>query len=112
VGVDGRPHAVPIVHAIVGDLIVFAVDNKPKSGRPLRRVDNITANPRVAVLFDHRSEDWEELWWVRADGVASIHDVPPAAARRLHERYPEYERRTPDGPWVQIAVDRWTGWQA
>lgn len=102
----------PIVHATVGNLIVFAVDHKPKSGRPLRRIDNIAANPRVTVLFDHRSEDWEELWWVRADGYASVLDAPPIEARVLHERFPEYGRRPPEGPWVLIEVERWTGWHA
>jgi hypothetical protein len=26
----------------------------------------------VTMLADHYSEDWETLWWVRADGRATI----------------------------------------
>jgi len=26
----------------------------------------------VTLLVDHYHADWERLWWVRADGVASI----------------------------------------
>lgn len=109
---DGRPHVVPIVHAVVDDVIIFAVDHKPKSGQRLRRLTNIEINPRVAVLFDERSENWDELWWVRADGVASIHPQPPPTAASLAHRHPEYERQPPDGPWVQIHVERWSGWAA
>ena len=106
----GRPHLVPIVHAVVDDVIVFAVDHKPKSGRPLARLRNIGFEPRVAVLFDERSEDWSALWWVRADGVATIHAHPPPVAEALHERHPQYRRNPPPGPWVTIDVDRWSGW--
>lgn len=109
---DGRPHLVPIVHAVVGDVIVFAVDHKPKSGRRLARLRNIESEPRVAVLFDERSDDWAALWWVRADGVATIHDDPPPAADTLHERHPQYRRDRPPGPWVTVDVDRWSGWSA
>ena len=109
---DGRPHLVPIVHAVVGDVIVFAVDHKPKTGRRLARLRNIAHEPRVSVLFDERSEDWSALWWVRADGVASVHSHPPPAAELLAERHPQYRRDMPTGPWVTIAVTRWSGWAA
>lgn len=109
---DGRPHLVPITHAVVGDEIVFAVDHKPKRDRRLRRLDNIAADPRVTVLFDRREEDWSELWWVRADGRAVVHELAPPSAEILVERHPAYRRSPPAGPWVSIAVERWTGWSA
>ncbi|MEX2279274.1 MAG: TIGR03668 family PPOX class F420-dependent oxidoreductase [Acidimicrobiia bacterium] len=109
---DGRPHVVPIVHAVVEDVIIFAVDHKPKSGRPLRRLENIRLEPRVAVLFDERSEDWDRLWWVRADGTASIDAEPPPLAAALEARYPQYGANPPNGPWVRIFVERWSGWSA
>lgn len=102
----------PIVHVVVDDVILFAVDHKPKSGRRLQRLANIAFEPRVAVLFDERSEDWEALWWVRADGVASIHADPPPEAPALHLRHPQYRLRAPKGPWVRIEVERWTGWSS
>ncbi|MEX2655632.1 MAG: TIGR03668 family PPOX class F420-dependent oxidoreductase [Acidimicrobiia bacterium] len=109
---DGRPHVVPIVHAVVEDVIIFAVDHKPKSGRPLRRLENIRSEPRVAVLFDERSDDWDRLWWVRADGRASIDAEPPSEAAALEARYPQYRATPPTGPWVRIFVERWSGWSA
>jgi len=70
---DGRPHLVPIVFAVAGDVIVTAVDEvKPKRTRALARLANIAAEPRVSVLADHYDEDWTRLWWVRADGTATV----------------------------------------
>jgi PPOX class probable F420-dependent enzyme len=103
---------VPIVHAVVGDVIITAVDHKPKATRALRRLDNIAGDPRVSVLFDSRSDDWTALWWVRADGVATIHDSPPTEAPALHARHRQYSHRPPEGPWMRIEVHRWTGWAA
>ncbi len=111
-GADGTPHLVPIVHVVVDDVIVFAVDHKPKSGRRLRRLDNITAEPRVSVLFDFRSDDWNQLWWVRADGIASIHHTPPPEAAHLHRAHAQYASDPPAGPWVRIEVHGWSGWSA
>ena len=52
--------------------IVIGVDSKPKATRNLRRLRNIGQNPRVSLLADDYDEDWNQLWWARADGVASI----------------------------------------
>jgi PPOX class probable F420-dependent enzyme len=109
---DGRPHLVPIVHAVAADVIVFAVDHKPKSGRRLARLRHIELEPRVAVLFDERSDDWSVLWWVRADGIATIHAEPPRGASALVDRHPQYRQNPPVGPWVTIEVERWSGWSA
>src|SRR5437763_11695889 len=68
----GRPHLVPVTFAVRGDVVVTAVDHKPKSGRPLRRVRNAEANPAVSLLVDTYDEDWARLWWVRVDGRAEV----------------------------------------
>jgi len=111
---DGRPHLVPIVFAVAGDVVFTAVDAKPKSTTALRRLDNIAAHPEVALLVDHYSADWARLWWVRADGAARLADA--AAAQRgialLTERYPQYATQPPPGPVLEIQVTRWTGWAA
>lgn len=70
-GADGAPHVVPCTFALLGDAtIVSAVDHKPKRTAALRRLANVAANPRVAILADHYAEAWDALWWVRADGMA------------------------------------------
>jgi PPOX class probable F420-dependent enzyme len=103
---------VPIVFALVGDMIHTAVDGKPKRTRSLKRLANIAANPRVSVLADHYDEDWSTLWWVRADGVARILAESPAGLAALQDRYPQYRATPPPGPFLEITVDRWSAWPA
>jgi PPOX class probable F420-dependent enzyme len=112
VSADGQPHVVPIVFAVEGDTIYSAVDGKPKRSRALRRLANIAANPRVSVLADHYDEDWSQLWWLRADGTASVVDSSPDAIAALAAKYPQYTSISLDGPFLHIAVDHWTSWQA
>jgi PPOX class probable F420-dependent enzyme len=115
VGADARPHLVPIVFALDGDVVFSAVDAKPKRTRALKRIENIARNPRVALLADHYDDsDWGALWWVRADGVASVaaeHDARRGIAL-LAERYAQYRAAPPPGPVLAIAVERWSGWRA
>jgi PPOX class probable F420-dependent enzyme len=108
----GVPHLVPIVFAVTGDVIHSAVDAKPKSTRRLRRLANIAANPRVSVLADHYEDDWTRLWWVRADGVARVLDASPDGLAALVARYPQYRATPPPGPFLRIAVERWSAWSA
>ncbi|WP_420874178.1 TIGR03668 family PPOX class F420-dependent oxidoreductase [Nocardia gipuzkoensis] len=109
-----RPHVVPIVFVVAREVIYTSVDAKPKTTTALRRLDNIAANPAVAVLVDRYGDDWTQLWWARADGDARIAEPDEAAAaiRRLTERYPQYERQPPPGPVIAIDVARWSGWSA
>jgi PPOX class probable F420-dependent enzyme len=115
---DGTPHLVPVVFAVAEDAedtVYTAVDAKPKTTRRLRRLDNIRANPRVSLLVDHYEHDWTRLWWVRADGAATIHHDDQAAAdgyRLLRAKYPQYQSVPLDGPVIAVAVDRWVNWHA
>jgi PPOX class probable F420-dependent enzyme len=109
----GRPHLVVVTFAIEGDHIFTAVDAKPKRTRDLKRLRNIRAEPRVAVLADHYEDDWTHLWWVRADATAEIIEDPAAMARPislLRERYRQYREEPPEGPVIALTVERWTGW--
>ncbi len=109
---DGAPHLVPIVFAVVGDVIYSAVDDKPKRHRRLRRLANIAHEPRVSVLVDRYDDDWTALWWVRADGVASVLPSSPAAVEALAAKYPQYRAAPPAGPFLEIQVRRWSAWSA
>jgi len=115
VSASRRPHVVPVTFAVDGDVIYTAVDAKPKSTRDLLRLSNIRGDPRVSVLAEHYEDDWEALWWVRADGEAAvIGDLEAMAApiRLLADRYPQYRRDPPAGPVIAVRVTRWTGWSA
>lgn len=115
VGHGGQPHLVPVVFALVGDTVYTAVDGKPKRTRRLQRLVNLVQRPRCSLLVDHYEADWSRLWWVRADGAATVLFDPPAGHDglvALAERYPQYQRVSLDGPLVAVQVDRWTGWSA
>ncbi len=111
---EGRPHLVPIVFALDRDTIYFAVDLKPKRSTVLKRLRNIAADPHVSVLVDqYNDDDWTELWWARADGVARVVDNRRDAEQAmalLADRYPQYRDQPPPGPVVAIAVEHWSGW--
>jgi PPOX class probable F420-dependent enzyme len=113
---SGAPTLVPIVFALVGDVLYSAVDAKPKSTTALRRLDDIRATPAVCVLVDHYEADWTHLWWVRAEGRARIVAVDEAEGRSaldaLTVRYPIYRSEPPPGPVIAVDVDRWSGWAA
>ncbi len=111
----GAPHVVPVTFAVAGDTLYTAVDHKPKSTLWLQRLRNIAAEPRVALLVDRYWDDWDELWWVRADGTAAESSDPAvraAALALLAVKYPQYRDRPPAGPLVVVAVTRWSGWSA
>jgi PPOX class probable F420-dependent enzyme len=112
----GRPHLVPMVFVLREETIYSAVDAKPKRTRSLRRLANVAANPRVAVLVDHYAEDWESLWWVRADGTGRVLDATDAEGREalalLSARHAQYREQPPAGPVLAIDVERWSGWSA
>ena len=112
-GADRRPHLVPVTFAVRGDLVVTAVDHKPKTTTALRRLRNIAENPAVAFLADHYEDDWTRLWWVRVDAAASVVTGGRQWAEAigwLVERYPHYREVAPDGPVVLARVSRWSGW--
>lgn len=109
----GQPHIVATTFVVAGDVIFSAVDSKPKQSRNLKRLRNIQANPRVSVLADHYDDDWTQLWWVRADGSATVVDREDAMTepiRLLEEKYWQYRQDRPEGPVIAVTVDRWTGW--
>lgn len=128
---SGRPHLVPIVFAVVDDVIYAAVDSKPKRSTKLRRFENVRENPLVAVLVDsYNDSDWTALWWARADGTARILETSTedGTGRRpsggdtsteirlaldaLTRRYLQYRAQPPSQPVLAIDVERWSGWSA
>jgi PPOX class probable F420-dependent enzyme len=114
-GGDGQPHLVPVTFAVDGDLIYTAVDYKPKKSANLRRLRNIRENPRVALLVDHYTDDWDELWWVRVDGWANVVEDERGLQDPLDvlaDRYEQYREHRPVGPVIVIQVDRWKGWSS
>lgn len=98
---EGRPHVVPVCFALVEgvdavDRIVTAIDEKPKrtDAADVRRVRDVSENPRVAFLVDRYVEDWSRLGWVQVRGTATVvdpdeagHADDVAALRRKYDQY-------------------------
>ena len=115
VSAEGVPHLVPVVFALHNGVVYTAVDAKRKTTQRLRRLANIEANPRVSMLVDHYDDDWTQLWWVRADGMAAVHhsgDEMAVGYAYLRQKYVQYQRIALDGPVVTVEVRRWSRWHA
>ena len=76
---------------------------------------NIAEDPAVCLLADEYSEDWSGLWWVRVDGQAAVRDDDEAlteARAALGARYAQHVADPPEGPVIEVTVERWSGWTA
>jgi PPOX class probable F420-dependent enzyme len=120
-GADGAPHVVPVCYALDDDALYFVADAKPKRrpARALKRLVNLRANPRAALVVDDWDEDWTRLAWVLVRGPAAIvedHGLHAGALARLRARYPQYRAMSLDDPVahpiVRIAPVSVTAWRA
>lgn len=113
----GAPHALPVCFLVEGDSVYIAIDQKPKSVAPraLKRLRNIDANPKVALVADHYDdEDWSQLGWVMLRGTAEILEAGPeheAAQAGLTARYAQYGGMDLGGlPVIAIRIERASSW--
>ncbi len=116
----GRPHAVPVCYALLpGEppTLVTPIDEKPKAGEPasLRRVRDVRENPRVAVVVDRYTEDWDRLGWVQLRGTACL--LEPGGNRHrkailaLRQRYDQYaDHDLESRPVIAVEVGSASTW--
>jgi len=114
---QARPHLVPFCFAVVGDAVYSLVDDKPKRTRTgLRRLRNLAANPRAALLADHYEEDWSALWFVLVEGPAGLVEDAGEYARALEAlraKYPQYASLEPamqTHPMIRLGIERLVSW--
>jgi PPOX class probable F420-dependent enzyme len=87
---DGQPHLVPVVFARSGAALWSPIDGKPKVPARLARVRHIERDARVTLLLDHYQDDWNQLWWIRIDGRATLVPGDAGAEAALRAKYPQY----------------------
>jgi PPOX class probable F420-dependent enzyme len=113
---EGRPFVVPICFACEEGCLYTPIDEKPKSGRPLRRLRNIEANPQVAIVFDRYDDDWRRLAWVLIrERAALVTDAgeKAAAATALRRRYGQYRSMALEQlPMIRITPEHVASWGA
>lgn len=115
--VDGDPHVIPVCFALVGNHIFVAIDEKPKSGRRLRRLRNIDENPRTALIVDRYDEDWTRLAWVLVRGAArvvnGVSEGHVNALEALRLKYPQYRKmRLGEAELIELSCENVTWWRA
>lgn len=113
------PHVVPITFVWLDDQLWSALDAKPKrlAGTRLRRVQNLLANPRVAVVVDRYADDWARLGYVLIEGTArlvedgELADVARAALRAKYAPYRDGPLRlTDEAALVSVVPTRIIEW--
>ena len=109
----GRPHVIPCCFAVTGSCIYSAVDAKQKSTQALRRLANLKADPRSALLVHHYDEDWATLWWMRFDcrgRIVKDADERTSALQLLGHKYVQYQASAPSGDVIALDIERWSVW--
>ncbi len=117
---EGDPHLQPVVFQVVGDAVYIAIDEKPKTTLRLKRLTNIEANPRFALMVDHYDDNWNRLWWILLRGPARVLwptewrvDEASAAIAALRAKYPQYESMgLEERPLLKLTPERVTRWSA
>ena len=113
---DGVPHVIPICYGYDGGYIYSAIDLKPKrvAALELKRVRNVSVNPRVALVIDDYSEDWSQLAFVMVQGIASIlphGEQRSRAEATLRDKYPQYAGLLEEGcTVVRITPEKVVSW--
>lgn len=110
----GNPHVVPVCFALAAGSLYITIDEKPKSGRPLKRLRNMAENPSIAFVVDRYDDDWTQLGWLMLRGPAEIladgleHDH---AQTLLRERYAQYRSmQLANLPVIALRIERVTSW--
>lgn len=92
VGPQRTPHNVAVCTVNVGGHIYFA------SAAGARKVRNLRRAPRVALAFDHYSEDWRKLAGACVTGNATVIERGAEflrARQSLYRKYRQYQRIAP-----------------
>ena len=113
-----QPHVVPIVFVVLDGRLYSPLDAKPTRvpGRRLKRVRNLAANPRVAVVVDRYAEDWTRLGYVLWQGRARVLGAGAEAERArgaLRGQYSQYNDHTlglDDAELIVVEPERVVVW--
>ena len=111
---NGEPHVVPVCFVYLSGCFYIPIDEKPKRTLRLKRLRNIEANPRAALLFDEYSEDWSQLSWLLVRGRAAVSEAASQNAEvfeTLRAKYPQYRGMALEGlPLIQVWPEKVSAW--
>lgn len=112
------PHVIPVCYTYNGQDIYTPIDEKPKRLKPqkLRRITNITANPKVCIIVDHYEENWKKLRFIMIPGHARViltGKEHRRAVRHLRKKYPQYRSMNLEKrPIIKISPSRLITWKS
>jgi nitroimidazol reductase NimA-like FMN-containing flavoprotein (pyridoxamine 5'-phosphate oxidase superfamily) len=101
-GASGMPHVVPVCHVLDGGRLYFG------TGRRGRKVLNLQANPRFALVVDQYVEAWGRLAGVMVQGRGRLIGRGPEfrrVRRLLYAKYPQYPREAALGESDSLIVE-------
>ncbi len=105
----------PVVFALDGTRILIPIDTvKQKRTTDLQRTKNLRADSHCALIVEHYSEDWDDLWWVRVHARGS--ECPPDAMNTvrgvLAARHPRYREEGSIASALVLDPQAFSGWAA
>ncbi|MPZ23176.1 MAG: TIGR03668 family PPOX class F420-dependent oxidoreductase [Dehalococcoidia bacterium] len=112
---EGSPSVVPICFVVDDDVAWSVVDEKRKSGRTLKRIHNISANPAFTLVVDSYDDDWSKLAWVMLHGKARVVASAdfPRIVELLRAKYPQYRDMAIDNSvLLMMAAESAVSWRA
>jgi nitroimidazol reductase NimA-like FMN-containing flavoprotein (pyridoxamine 5'-phosphate oxidase superfamily) len=98
----GVPHVVPVCLVVEAGRLYFA------SGKTGRKIENLRANPQVAVSADEYAESWDRLRGVVVQGTARVHarnGTFRRIRRRLYAKYLQYPAQAAIGDRDSVVVE-------
>src|SRR5215467_13433454 len=111
---SGRPLVIPICFAFDGKEFFSSIDEKPKRTTRLKRLRNISENPKVSLIVDRYDEDWRRLVYILIRGTARIllrGERHRRGVRLLRGKYPQYRKMAiHERPMILITPQRLTIW--
>jgi PPOX class probable F420-dependent enzyme len=110
----GQPLVIPICFAFEGKEFFSPIDEKPKRTNNLKRLRNISENPKVCLIIDRYDENWQRLAYVLVRGSAEIllrGERHRKGVQLLRRKYAQYERMAIDErPMIVITPKQYRSW--
>jgi nitroimidazol reductase NimA-like FMN-containing flavoprotein (pyridoxamine 5'-phosphate oxidase superfamily) len=98
---EGMPHNVPVCPVLDRGKVYVASD------KGARKVKNIEASPRAAIVFDEYRDSWKGLRGVLLHCRCGLVDKKDfkRIRRKLYAKYPKYETDAPLDPDDSVIIE-------
>jgi len=110
----GQPLVIPICFVFDGKEFFSPIDEKPKRTTNLKRLRNISENPKVCLIVDRYEEEWQRLAYVLVRGMARVLTRGARhkrAVQLLRRKYPQYRTMAIDErPMIEIRLQECRTW--